>query len=151
MLLSQSDPITLTKLFQSYCLSLHGSALWNISSRSLQTLEVSFNKVLRASHTAVVHCTAHLHSLFNQVLQHSYKLLCSAKKCSSENVRVIFKHSSELCYFSVGYKFAGVKFAKSYTEADVEIGTNIRNIRSGLSINILGNPDDVIQTLSCSY
>ena len=35
------DPSILTNLFQSYCLSLHGSALWNISSRSLQTLEVS--------------------------------------------------------------------------------------------------------------
>ena len=135
------DPVILTNLFQSYCLSLHGSALWNISSRSLQTVEVSFNKVLRriwklprASHTAVVHCTAHLHSLLNQVLQRSYKLLCSAEKCSSDIVRAIFKHSSELCYSSVGYKkLAGVKFAKSYTEADVEIGTIIRNIRSGLS------------------
>ena len=40
------DPVILTKPFQSYCLSLHGSALWNISLRYLQTLEVSFNKVL---------------------------------------------------------------------------------------------------------
>ena len=160
MLLSQYlDPVILTKLFQSYCLSLHGSALWNIFSRSLQTLEVSFNKVLHriwklphASHTAVVHCTAHLHSLFNQFYQRSYKLLCSAEKSSSDIVRAIFKHSSELCYSSIGYnKLGGVKFAKSYTEADVEIGTIIRNIRSGLSINILRNPDDVIQTLSCSY
>ena len=53
------DPTILTNLFQFYCLSFHGSALWNISSRSLQSLEVSFNKVLRriwklphASHTA---------------------------------------------------------------------------------------------------
>ena len=149
---SDLDPVILTKLFQFYCLSLHGSALWNISSRSLQTLELSFNKVLRASHTDVVHCTAHLHSLFNQVLQRSYNLLCSAEKCSSDIVRAIFKHCSELCYSSVGYnKLAGVKFAKCYTEADVEIGYNYSYIRSGLSINILGNPDDVIQILSCSY
>ena len=132
------DPVILTMLFQPYCLSLHGSALRNISSRSLQTLEVSFNKVLRriprASHTAVVHCTAHLHSLFNQFYQCSYKLLCSAEKSSSDIVRAIFKHSSELCYSSIGYnKLGGVKFAKSYTEADAEIGTTICNIRSGLS------------------
>ena len=29
------DPSILTNLFQFYCLSFHGSALWNISSRSL--------------------------------------------------------------------------------------------------------------------
>ena len=76
------DPSILTTLFQSYCLSLHGSALWNISSRSLQTLEVSFNKILRriwklphASHTAVVHRTAGLHSLFNIRSNHSLTIL----------------------------------------------------------------------------
>ena len=49
--------------------------------------KTSFNKILRriwklphASHTAVVHCTASLHSLFNQILLQSYKLLCSAEK-----------------------------------------------------------------------
>ena len=153
------DPTILTYLFQSYCLSLHGSALWNISSRSLQSLEVSFNKVLRriwklphASHTAIVHCTAGLHSLFNQVLLRSNKLLCSAEKCSSNTVREIFGHSSVLCYTSVGYnKLSGLKFAKVYSEADVETGTIIRSIRSGRGINILGDPVEVIQTLSCSY
>ena len=104
------DPSILTNLFQSYCLSLHGSALWNISSRSLQILEVGFNKVLRriwklprASHTAIVHCTARLHSRLNQVLQRTHKLLCSAEKCPSDSVRAIFKQSTELCYTSVGY------------------------------------------------
>ena len=153
------DPSILTNLFQSYCLSLHGSALWNISSRSLQTLEVSFNKVLRriwklphASHTAVVHCTARLHTLFNQVLQRSYRLLCSAEKCPSVTVRAIFRYSSELCYTFVGYNMlAGFKFAKIYSDADVEIGSVIRSIRSSRSLNILGNLDKVVQTLSSSY
>ena len=108
------NPSTITNLFQSYCFSLHGSALWNISSRSLQTLEVSFNKILRriwklplhASHTAVVHCTAGLHSLFNQILLLSR---------SSATVRAIFQHSSALCYTSVGYNMlAGHKFVKTY-------------------------------------
>lgn len=153
------DPSILTNLFQSYCLSLHGSALWNISSRSLQTLEVSFNKILRriwklphASHTAIVHCTAGLHSLFNQILLWSYKLLCSAEKCSSATVRAIFQHSSALCYTSVGYNMlAGHKFAKTYLEVDIEIGTIICNIRSNHNLTILGNPDELILTLSCSY
>ena len=89
----------------------------------------------------------------NQVLQRSHKLqdLCSAEKCPSDTVRAIFKQSTELCYTSVGYKkLAGPKFAKIYSDwADVESGIIIRSFRSGLSINILGNPDDVIQTLSC--
>ena len=46
----------------------------------------------RASHTAVVHCTACLHSLFNQVLQCSYKLLCSAEKCPSDAVRAFLSN-----------------------------------------------------------
>ena len=36
-----------------------------------------------ASHTAAVHCTAGLHSLFNQVLLGFYKPLCPAEKCSN--------------------------------------------------------------------
>ena len=40
------DPSILTNVFQSYCLSLHDSAQWNIFSTSLQTLEVGFNNIL---------------------------------------------------------------------------------------------------------
>ena len=153
------DPTVLTYLFQSYCLSLHWSALWNISPKSLQSLEVSFNKVLRriwklphAPHTAVVHCTADLRSLFNQVLLCSHKLLCSAEKCSSNTVRDIFSHLSALCFTPDGYnKLVGPKYAKVYLEADVEIGTIIQSIRSGQGLNILGDPIEIIQTLSCSY
>ena len=46
---------------------------------------------------------------------------------------------------------AGLKFARTYTEADVKIGTIIRRIRSAQSINISSNPDVVIQTLSSNY
>ena len=153
------DPSILTNLFQSYCLSLHGSALWNLSSSSLRTLEVSFNKILRriwklphASRTAVVHCTAGLRSLFNQIFQRSYNLLCSAEKCSSATVRAIFQHSSALCYTSVGYNLlAGCRLVKTYQEADIEIGTIIRSIRSNQNLAIFGNLDELILTLSCSY
>ena len=155
------DPSVLTNLFQSYCLSLHGSALWNVSSSSLRTLEVSFNKILRriwklphASHTAAVHCTAGLHSLFNQILLRSQNLLCSAERCSSATVRAIFQQSSALCCTSIGYNMlAGHKFVKTYLEADVEIGAIIRSIRSKInhSFTIFGDPDQLILTLSCSY
>ena len=137
---SNLNPSILTNLFQSCYLSLHGSALWNISS-SLCILEVSFNKILcriwklpHASHTAAVHCTAGLHSLFNQILLRSYKLLCSAEKCSSATIIAIFQHFSALCYTSIGYNMlAGHKFAETHLEADVESRTIIRSIRSNQS------------------
>ena len=37
----------LSRLFQSYCLSLYGSSIWSLSSSSLHNLEIAFNKILR--------------------------------------------------------------------------------------------------------
>ena len=69
---SNLSPIVLTCLFRSVCLSLYGCALWNISSKCLKMLEVSFNKILRRiwnlpynSHMRMVHGTAKLPILFN--------------------------------------------------------------------------------------
>ena len=66
------NPSLLTSLFQTYCLFLHGVALWKVSNTSLWTLEVSFIKVLRkvwklprTSHTRIVHCVAWIQSLVN--------------------------------------------------------------------------------------
>ena len=41
------DPLVLTRLFQSYCLSPFGSALWSLSCPALYCIEVSFNKILQ--------------------------------------------------------------------------------------------------------
>ena len=41
------DPHTKSKLMQSFCLSLYGSALWAASSSELHSLAVSFNNILR--------------------------------------------------------------------------------------------------------
>ena len=68
-------------------------------------------------------------SLFNQVVLHPDKLLCSAEKCSN-TVREIFRHFSVFCYTSFCYnKLVGPKFAKVYSEADIETGIIIRSIR----------------------
>ena len=40
-------PVILTKLFQSYCLSLYGCSLWKLSNPTIQNIEVAFNKILR--------------------------------------------------------------------------------------------------------
>ena len=124
----------------------------------MQSPEVSFIKILcriwklpHASHTVVEFTALLVCSLFNQVL-HSNKLLCSAEKCSN-TVRETFRHSSSvLCYTSVGYnKLVGPKFAKVYSEADVETGAILQSIKSSQSIKIISDPVEVVQTQSCNY
>ena len=48
-ILSSCNPDRKSILFQSFCLSLYGSALWNVSSPELQHLEVACNNILRKS------------------------------------------------------------------------------------------------------
>ena len=42
--LGDIDPMILTFLFKSYCLSLYGACLWILSCKFLHTLEVTFNR-----------------------------------------------------------------------------------------------------------
>ena len=67
----KAGPTILTRLFQSYCLPLYGSALWSLSCSALYHMEVAFNKILRRiwrlpnrSHTGIVHSVAKLDSLY---------------------------------------------------------------------------------------
>ena len=83
-------PVALTRLFQTYCLPLYGSALWSLSCPALYHIDVAFNKVLRRiwhlpsrSHTGIVHCTANLDSLYNLIYRRSNSLLSAALKCPS--------------------------------------------------------------------
>ena len=41
------DPVVMTRLFHSFCLSLYGSALWNLSYKAFHIVEVAFNNILR--------------------------------------------------------------------------------------------------------
>jgi len=84
------SPFILTRLFQSYCLSLYGSGLWTLSYPALQNIEVAFNKILRriwslpaCSHTRIVHLVANLRSLFNVIFCRSNSLLHAAAHCPS--------------------------------------------------------------------
>ena len=103
-------PVVLTRLFQTYCLPLSGSALWSLSCPALYHIEVAFNKVLRRiwhlpsrSHTGIVHCTANLDILYNLVYRRSNSLLSAALKCPSLLVRSIFRQSTSLAYSFCGY------------------------------------------------
>ena len=91
---SPCNPFVKTKLFESFCLSLYGSALWFSSSPELRSLEVTFNNILRRiwslprmCHTGILHCTARLNSVYNIVVQRSSKLLSAALKSHSSLVR----------------------------------------------------------------
>ena len=104
---SSCNPLVKTKLFESFCLSLHGSALWFSFSPELRSLEVTFNNILRRiwsfprmCHTGILHCTAQLNSVYNNIIvvQRSSKLLPAALISHSSLVRDIFVHSSTLTY-----------------------------------------------------
>jgi len=40
---SADDPVVKSRLLQSYCLSLYGSALWKLSCPAIHSIGVSFN------------------------------------------------------------------------------------------------------------
>ena len=153
--LSATDVLTKPKLFQSYFLSLYGSALWNLSCREIRTLEVAFNRVLRRiswsllahSHTAIVNCTAKMQNFFNIIMKCSTSLLSAAKASSSLIVRHIFSDSSALSYtptcFNVLY---GHRYHKVYSSNDFSAACVIRSIcLSSSSVS-----EQLIVSLSCN-
>lgn len=131
------SPIVLTFLFRSFCLSLYGSALWFLSSRSLSALEIAFNKLLRRiwklpynSHTRVVHCTAKLHSLYNSVYDRSATLFKSSQTCSSKLVKYVFYKSAKCCFTFLGFNVKyGQQFCKDYSSRDLFHSDVIRDLR----------------------
>ena len=151
------DPVILTRLFSSFCLSLYGAALWNLSNPSLRSLEVAFNNILRKvwhlpfnCHTRILHLTARLHSLFNLILHRSQSLLVSATTtCPSVLVRTIFSHSASLCYTSTGFNsLYGHTCVKEYFYEDAICTNIIRDLRLYAS----STPDNelIIRTTSCN-
>ena len=151
-------PLILTRLFQSYCLSLYGSCLWSLSSPTLHSIEVAFNKILRKiwnlprhSHTRIVHSVANLSSLFNIVSLRSHCLLLSALNSSSLLVKQIFSDSCSLCCSFCGYNFMfGSRHFKTYFEQDRLCADVIRSLRcSHNSVSLSPDYEDMIMTISC--
>ena len=129
------SPSTLTFLLHSFCLSLYGCALWRLDSKSITSIEVAFNKVLRRiwnlpfnSYTRIVHCTAHLFSIFNLISARSSSLLFSALSCLSFPVTFIFRVCSDLAYTTTGFSHLfGNKFKKIYYPEEHYCADVIRN------------------------
>ena len=145
----------LSRLFQSYCLSLYGSSLWSLSSPLLRNIEVAFNKILRRiwhlpnrCHTRILHLVAGLDSIFNVVAKRSKYLLYAASNCPSSLTRSIFRDSSSLCYTFAGYNFLFAhRHSKHYDPQYSTCATIIRAFRS--SPNTESNIEDMIRTISC--
>ena len=128
------SPSTLTFLFRSFCLSLYGCALWRLDSKSITSIEVAFNKVLRwiwnlpfNSHTRIVHCTAHLFSIFNLISARCSSFLSSILFVMSRPIH--FCICSDLAYTTPGFnRLFGNKFKKTYYPEDRYCADIIRNI-----------------------
>ena len=148
-------PIILTRLFQSYCLSLYGSALWTLSCPALYHLEVAFNKILRKiwhlpyrSHTGIVHLVANLDSLYNLVFRRSNSLLFAAAKCPSILVQSVFLQSTSICYCFCGYNtLYGSRHLKQYDIQYRLCASVIRSLRSCFHPDC--DCEQMIQTISC--
>ena len=152
-------PLVLTKLYQSYCLSLYSSSLWSLSCPALHSLEVAFNNILRKiwklprrSHTGIVHSVANLYSLLNVVPLRSNRLLLSAMKCSSMLVKQIFSDSSSFCFSFSGYNYMfGSRHIKHYHTLDKLCASVIRSLRcSGKCTQLSQDIEQMIVTISSS-
>ncbi len=152
------DPAVLTRLFSSFCLSLHGAAIWNLSNPSLHSLEVAFNNILRKiwrlpfnCHTKILDLTARLHSTLNVIFRRSQSLLISATTtCPSILVRTIFSHLAMLSYTPTDFTHLyGSSSVKQYFPEDATCALIVRNLRlrgfasPGQQCGVVGKPRGV--------
>ena len=130
-----ADPFVKWYLIKSYCLSLYGCVLWSLSTPSLKLIEIALNKILRKvwnlpcnSHTAIVHCVAQTHTVYNLL----HKRFCSlALSSTSLLIKSVFTTSSNFVYSFTGYNFTyGHHHIKLYDDRDHSVAMSIRRIRS---------------------
>ena len=125
---SFADPFVQCSLLKSFCLSLYGAQLWDLSNKNISNLQVVFNKILRRlwnlpfnSHTKIVHCVSRIESIKNLIYKRFNRLYQRAHSCSSL-VRTIFSFSSSLLYSFVGYSWnCGTSHLTHYSEAETDI------------------------------
>ena len=139
---SFADPFVQCSLLKSFCLSLYGAQLWDLSNKNISNLQVVFNKILRRlwnlpfnSHTKIVHCVSRIESIKNLIYKRFNRLYQRAHSCSSL-VRTIFSFSSSLLYSFVGYNWnCGTSHLTHYSEAETDIADWIRLVRQNFGIN----------------
>ena len=145
-------PLVLTRLLQSYCLSLFGSALWSLSCPALYCIEVAFNRILRKiwhlpprSHTGIVHSVAKLESLYNLIFRRSTTFTSSASKCPSKLVQSVFEFIIlPLCGYNMMF---GARHLKQYDPQYRLCAMVIRSLR--LCSQLGPDQEKMIETMSC--
>ena len=98
------NPETKMKLFNAYCLSLYGCALWRLDAPDIRSLHVSFNNVIRRiwnlphnCHTSIAHAVGFTKSIYNIIYSRFIRLLSTALSHSSSFIRSVFHESSLVC------------------------------------------------------
>ena len=137
------DPAVKFKLMCSYCLSLYGCSLWRVSSTEMCAMEVAFNNIVRKiwslprrCHTAILHCTAGVTSLYNTVISRSQKLVALAKKSGSCLLMEVFREAKTLVYTSSGYNslYKNVHW-KTYDDCAILCASFIRDAKLNYDLN----------------
>ena len=145
------NPVTKTKLMQSFCMSLYGSSLWKTSSTELRSLETARNNLLRKiwnlpkqCHTAILHKVAGVTSIYNIVTVRSRKLVIAAQKTGSHLLADVFCDAATLVYTNVGYNALHAdRHWKNYNEAEELCAKFIRDAKSCPEVNT-GLMDDIV-------
>ena len=103
-------------------LSLYGSQLWSLSSKSLSVLQIAINNILRKawnlpyrSHSSYVHCTARVPAI-PSLVQSRFVIFFSRNQLSLSPIVVsVFRQASLLAYTFLGYNnlYGTIRFYSS--------------------------------------
>ena len=121
---------------KSYCLSLYGCPLWNLSSSTINLINIAYNKILRKlwclprhSHRRIVHCVAETTCITNLICKRFFAFYKKAL-LGSYLVRSVYYKSSILCYTFTGYNVcAGEDHLFSYQPNDYIMSNIVRTFR----------------------
>ena len=129
------NPHIKTILFNSHCLSLYGAALWNITCKQLNSLEVAFNNILRRiwrlprrCHTRILHKVSHMESLFNRTLLLSDRFTTRNCRSKSNFIRESFMRSKSMIFTPTGINTLCERkqYIKEYSNEDFMCAVYIR-------------------------
>ena len=128
-------PRVLVHLLRSYCMSFYGCAIWSLNTRSIRSIDVSMNKILRRiwslpfnCHTDLLHVISNCTSVFNVCYSRCCKLISQARACGNYLVRSVF--STVSCRNFIGYNLKfGHSFVRSYNSVSMSLANLIMEIK----------------------
>ena len=155
---SSCNPHIKTILFNSHCLSLYGAALWNITYKQLNSLEVAFNNILRRiwklprrCHTRILHKVSHMESLFNRTLLLSDRFTTRNCRSKSNFIRESFMRSKSMIFTptDINTLCERKQYIKEYSNEDLMCAVYIRYLRLYCERDMDFDVESVIHTVCC--